>query len=289
MQIKQAQHYQLSVPQTVNDLEQALFASYPRSDMEKWDSCGLIVGDRSTAISSIAIALDFTPVTVQAAINANCNVLVTHHPAYIGQGPKELGPANQATTRGCGQALFEAAQKGLAVINMHTNLDRSIAAREYFADLLKCNCKSNFEYLLDHKRSASASGFGAILDLPAPTTLSQLASICDDALNGHARIWGDPSSKLFRTCAYLNGSWRDIDAYMAAISANIDCVIVGETSYHTALDVCDALNVIEIGHDVSEFPLTQVLFNELSSYGYNEKTQLHIIGAEKPNWWQVQR
>ncbi len=288
MQVKQAQHYQLSVPQTVDDLEQALFASFPRADMEKWDSCGLIVGDRQAQISSIAIALDFTINTLQAAIELGCNVLVTHHPAYIGQGPKELGPANQLTTQGCGQALFEAAKRGLSVINMHTNLDRSVLAREHFAQALKCECKSNFEYLIDHRRSAAGTGFGAVLSLPALTSLNQLASICDDAFGGHARVWGDPEDK-FRTCAYLNGSWRDVSAFMAAIAAQIDCVIVGETSYHSALDVYENINIIELGHDVSELPLTKVLFNELSGYGYNEKTQLHIIGEKRPIWWQVQR
>ncbi len=286
MQVKQAQHYQLSVPQNVDDLEQALFASFPRADMEKWDSCGLIVGDREAPISSIAIALDFTISTVQAAIELGCNVLVIHHPAYIGQGPKELGPANQASTRGCGQAIFEAAKRGLAVINMHTNLDRSVLAREQFGQALKCECKSNFEYLLDHKRSAAGTGFGAILELPAPTSLNQLASICNDALGGHARVWGAPENKS-KTCAYLNGSWRDVDAFMAAISAQIDCVIVGETSYHSALDVYENINIIELGHDVSELPLTKVLHTELSSYGYNEKTQLHIIRQKSPVWWQV--
>ena len=270
-------------PQTVGELEQALFSVFPRADMERWDSCGLQVGEREKTIGRIGVALDFTCATVKAAADEDCDVLVCHHPPYIKDAPAQLGPADQAVTPGPGRALFEAARLGVAVVNMHTNLDRSALAREAFAELLGCTCKANFEHLLDPCRSYKGTGFGAVLDLPAPTTLAQLAAVCDDALGGRARVWGEPSRELERF-AYLNGSWRDAGAFQAAIRAGIGCVVVGETSYHTALDVQPHLAVVELGHDVSEAPLVQVLFDELAACGYDEGEELRVVGPQLPMW-----
>ena len=271
-------------PQTVGELEQALFSVFPRADMERWDSCGLQVGERDKAPSRIGVALDFTCATVQAAADEGCDVLVCHHPPYIKDAPCELGPATQGATPGPGRALFEAARLGVSVINMHTNLDRSALAREAFADMLGCTCKGNFEHLLDPRRSYKGTGFGAVLDLPAATTLAQLAAVCDDALGGRARVWGDPDRELERF-AYLNGSWRDAGAFQAAIRAHIGCVVVGETGYHTALDVQPHLAVVELGHDISEAPLVQVLFDELAACGYDEGEELVVVGDAAPAWW----
>ncbi len=271
-------------PQTVGELEQALFAAFPRADMERWDSCGLQVGDREKAVGRIGVALDFTCATVKAAADEGCDTLVCHHPPYIKEGPCELGPATQGATPGPGRALFEAVRLGVAVVNMHTNLDRSALAREAFAGLLGCTCDANFEHLLDPRRSYKGTGFGAVLDLPAPTTLEELAAVCDDALGGHARVWGDPARELGRF-AYLNGSWRDAGAFQAAIRAHIGCVVVGETGYHTALDVQPHLAVVELGHDVSEAPLVRVLFDELAGCGYDEAEELVVVGGAARSWW----
>ncbi len=271
-------------PQTVGELEQALFSVFPRADMERWDSCGLQVGAREQAVGRIGVALDFSCATVKAAADAGCDVLVCHHPPYIKDAPCELGPASQAATPGPGRALFEAVRLGVAVINMHTNLDRSALAREAFAEVLGCTCKANFEHLLDPCRSYKGTGFGAVLELPAATSLAQLAAVCDDALGGRARVWGEPDLELERF-AYLNGSWRDAGAFQAAARAGIGCVVVGETGYHTALDAQPHLSVLELGHDVSEAPLVQVLFDELARCGYDEGEELVVVGDTAPAWW----
>ena len=271
-------------PQTVGELEQALFSVFPRADMESWDSCGLQVGERAHAVGRVGVALDFTCATVKAAADAGCDVLVCHHPPYIKDAPRELGPAFQPSAPGPGRALFEAAALGVAVINMHTNLDRSALAREAFADVLGCTCKANFEHMFDPSRSYRGTGFGAVLDLPAPTSLAQLAAVCDDAYGGRARVWGDPDLELERF-AYLNGSWRDAGAFQAAVRAGIGCVAVGETGYHTALDAQPHLAVVELGHDVSEAPLVQVLFDELAGCGYDGEDELVVVGDAAPAWW----
>ena len=91
----------------VGQLEQKLFEVFPATDAECWDCPGLVTGDRSEEVAAVAFNLDMTIDSVCKAKQAGCNVLVTHHPAYIGEGPSEFGPASQVETPSVGRVIYE--------------------------------------------------------------------------------------------------------------------------------------------------------------------------------------
>lgn len=275
----------MSCMMTVGELEARLFGAFPREDAESWDQPGLAVGDRMTHVERIGFALDMSCEAVIAAHKAGCKTLVTHHPPYIKSGPAEFGPQGQALTAGPGRMVYEAARRGINVIAMHTNADRAVATRMAYANLLSSLCTGNFEHLLDSRRTLQGTGFGALLEpaWDAPHTLAGLAQVAARALGGAPRVWGDPERPI-RRYAVLNGSWGEPELYDVCVRNGIDCMVVGETKYHVCVDAQPHLAVLDLGHDVSELPIVDVLMRTVAGFGIDER-DLVKLDCAKPGWW----
>lgn len=279
----------MTEPRTAGELEAALFAAFPREDAESWDLPGLAVGDRDARIGKVAVNLDQTAEAVIAAAEAGCNVLVTHHPPFIGDGPAEFGPQARAEAPGPGRMVYEAAARGVNVIAMHTNADRAVATRERFAEVLGCACEGNFEFLMDAAREPQGTGYGALL-LPdwdgREATLGLVAQVCQRALGGAPRVWGD-AARPVRRIAYLNGSWHEPELPRICSANGIDCMVVGETRYHFCVDAQPRLSIVELGHDVSELPIVDVLSQTIVDAGIARERVVDLRRSEK-NWWTPQ-
>lgn len=63
----------------------------------------------------------------------------------------------------------------------------------------------------------------------------------------------------------------------ACIDKRVDCIICGEIKYHDALEIRQlGICVIDLGHDVSELPLCNVLKNALVDCGVAKKDIIMI-------------
>ncbi|MDR3037485.1 MAG: Nif3-like dinuclear metal center hexameric protein, partial [Coriobacteriales bacterium] len=87
----------------------------------------LLVGDRAATVTRIAIALDQTVPMVDAAAAAGCNLLVTHHPGFFFPAPDSFLATPSAATSS-GAVVYRAAQRGVALLALHTNLDCALSA-----------------------------------------------------------------------------------------------------------------------------------------------------------------
>jgi putative NIF3 family GTP cyclohydrolase 1 type 2 len=273
---------------TVGELERHLFCAFPLEDAESWDQPGLAVGNRTELVGKIGVCLDMSESAVIAADEAGCNVLLTHHPPFIKEGPSEFGPADQRQTTGPGRMVYEAARRGLNTIAMHTNADRAIATRRKFADMLGCACEGNCEFLFDASREAGSTGYGALLrpDWDARPTLGLVATMCAQNFGGSPRVWGMPDM-LIDHIAFLNGSWGDPSTYDWCISAGIDCIVVGETRYHVCVDAQPHLAIIELGHDRSELPIVDVLCSSMLGFGIAQDDIVDLRDTQT-SWWTAQ-
>ena len=89
------------------------------------------------------------------------------------------------------------------------------------------------------------------------STLAAIAELVSSKLNVVPRVWGDPAAQV-STCVTATGSASSLidDARTAGAAA----LVCGEVRYHDALDAAEAgLAIVEVGHDVSEWPLVEVL------------------------------
>ena len=270
---------------TVADLERLLFAYFPATDAESWDAPGLIVGDPQAVVGRVALNLDLTAEAVERAASAGCNVLITHHPAFIGTGPKTFYPNCQPAAGGPGRLVYEAASRGVSCIAMHTNLDRSLACRQRFADMLGWECSSNFEFLMDSSRDLHGSGFGALFDFDQPMALKDVAAHCASVFDTTPRVWGTSAAEVSKL-AYLNGSWGQAEVYDVCVANDIDCIVVGETRYHFCLDARPHLSVIDLGHDKSELGIVKVICDACLGAGVLDKDIVELDCSSK-NWWTI--
>lgn len=112
-----------TVSVTVSDVVRALDIEFPFSRAESWDRNGLLAGDPNAPVLRVMLALDASVATVQEAARIGAQVLVTHHPAFL-EPPSVLAPGP-----GAAGVLFEALSAGVALVNVHTPLDRDRRAQ----------------------------------------------------------------------------------------------------------------------------------------------------------------
>jgi dinuclear metal center YbgI/SA1388 family protein len=89
----------------------------PAALAEGWDNVGLQVGNPSALTSRIMVALDAGKETIEAAITAQCQLLLTHHP-FLFHPIKKISIADPL-----GNLIARAIKNDLAIICLHTNFD----------------------------------------------------------------------------------------------------------------------------------------------------------------------
>ncbi len=102
---------------TVADAIAVLERQYPPQAAEDWDSVGLSVGDRETAVRRVLFAVDPLPAVIDEAIAWGADLLVTHHPLL-------LRPVHGVSTDTWkGRAIHELIRAECALFTAHTNAD----------------------------------------------------------------------------------------------------------------------------------------------------------------------
>lgn len=102
---------------TVGDIRSVLERAYPPALAESWDHVGLLAGDPSDPVETVAFALDCTERTARAAIEAGAQLLVVHHPFLL------RGVNSVAADTPKGQVLHQLIRNGVALFAAHTNAD----------------------------------------------------------------------------------------------------------------------------------------------------------------------
>lgn len=258
----------------VSELESALFGRFPKCDAEPWDHVGLSVGDPTAEVEGVLCSLDATVDALRTADEHGCNVLLTHHPVYIAP-PDGFCPASRERPA-CSAVVYEAARLGISVISLHTNLDRSVEAREALAGALGITASSSIE----HPDDPGAHGLGCLCSCD-PVTLGDFAERAQTAFGTIAVVWGDPSALIERP-AVLGGSLGDFGEL--ALGAGADAIVTGEVGYHRAQDLAmRGMGVVTLGHDRSEQPFCSILADCAISLGVQAN---HVcINPLPAQWW----
>lgn len=233
---------------TVGHVLRALVDAYPLEWAESWDAVGLRIGDPSWAVRRALVTLDANASAVDRAIQAGCDMLVTHHPPFL----EPLDDVTPATDTGA--LALRAARAGVAVVSMHTNLDRSPAGATALPSILGLDI---IEPLETQVVGLPASVRMGRLCSVEQTSLAEFATRIAAALGVQPRVWGDPQGTV-ESVAVGNGSVRSLIA--ASRAAGADVLLGGEVRYHDALDAAaSGLAIIEAGHDATEWPMVALL------------------------------
>ena len=244
----------------VGELERELLRKMPASDACSWDRTGMLVGNPMDTVRGVAVALDPAIHAVEEAHAHGANVLLTHHPVVI-DAPDAFMP-QAAMGHAPGAVVRRACELGVSVLSFHTALDVSTAGLDALPVLLRLTPLG----VLDPLPDAANKGFGRI---------------CVSVFGTYPRVWGSPDKQLSRivTSGGSAGSFARM-----CLDQGIGCLICGEIKYHEALDAAlSGLAIIELGHDVSEFPLCALLAAYAAEAGVAESCITMI--DQSNNWY----
>lgn len=223
---------------TVKDIFDFLNAAGPFSLAEEWDNSGLIIGELSTELTSVTVALDATDEAVAAAAYNHSELLITHHPIIFGE-LHTIAPSSP---------VYAAIREGIAVIGFHTCFDNAdysvsdaLAARLELSDVQPCTAQ-RFMRIGDGSFSNG----------------DELARFVQKKLGGSPRYYS--SGKPIRRIAVVGGAGEHYITDAAAAGA--DAYVTGEGSHHDFLLARElGLTFIAAGHYETENPAVQVLYS----------------------------
>ncbi len=261
----------------VGELERALLEKMPAEDACSWDRTGMLVGNPMDVVHGVAVALDPTIAALEEAARRGANVLLAHHPVFLDAPDSFLPHTMQGHTPG--SVVRRAVELGVSVMSFHTALDVSVAGLNALPALLRLVPTG----VLDSLAGSGDKGFGRICS-PAHDdgvlTLRSLSARCVSVFGSMPRVWGSPDLSLSRivTSGGSAGSFA-----RECLEQGADCLVCGEIKYHDALDAAlSGLAIIELGHDISEFPLCALLANHAAEAGVCESC---ITMIDQGNNW----
>ena len=202
----------LSEDFTIGALETALLKDFPAEDAEGWDRTGPLssASPRSRFARWPWRSTRRSPPSRRAA-SRGANVLITHHPAYLG-APDDFRPASSAALSS-GAAVWAAVRNQVALMCFHTALDVSLRAARVLPGMLGLSFKGQF---VEQTGSSQRRGYGQICDVPpvddAPETLGRLASRCTAVFGRQPRVWVISRSRcaVRRRRRARRGRWGDL-------------------------------------------------------------------------------
>ena len=103
----------------IKDITNCIEAIAPLNYAEDFDNVGLLVGNFNTNVTGVLITLDTLEVTLDEALEKNCNLIVSFHP-IIFSGLKKLNGKNYVE-----RVVIKAIKNNIAIYAMHTALDNS--------------------------------------------------------------------------------------------------------------------------------------------------------------------
>ena len=231
---------------TVGDIYALLCGFAPLETKMEGDNPGLLVGRPDAAVTKVLVALDVTPETILEAETFGAELMVTHHPVIY--RPMRAAVAGDVT----GERVLMLAERGIAAICMHTNLDRAEGGVGT-ALCMALGLESDGGY----PAIPGGDGFVRLGHLPEAMVLDAFAADVRRRLHANGVRYAD-AGRPVKVVAAGGGSCGDYAG--AALAAGADTLVTGEASYH---DMRDALllgvNLIAAGHFPTEDPVCGVL------------------------------
>lgn len=227
---------------TVRDIYAFLDSFAPFSTQLEWDNSGLLVGSFDAEVKKVALCLDATDYSLDKAIEAGADLVVTHHP--IIWEPLKFVPSDTVVAK--------AIRSGLNVISCHTNWDGAEGG---------VNCVLGTLLGLTNLRPAGEGELAMLRigELPVEMSARDLAGVVSDALDTTVAVsCPDKSVKTVAVCGGAGAS------FLPDILGIADVLVTGEAKHNNYLDATQMnVSLITAGHYDTENISMPVLMNIL--------------------------
>ena len=218
-----------------------------------WDNVGLLVGKEEKEIGKIFVALDVTEETLEQAVEAGADLMITHHPLLF-------SPVKKVTSGDIGRRLIKMIQNDLCYYAMHTNFDVKGMAQLNETCLGLLN--SRVLEVTGADVSGKEEGIGRVGWLEKKMTLEAFAKkVKEDFQIPDVRVYGEPEL-LVEQVAVSSGSGKSMIG--AALAQQADVLVTGDIDYHSGIDaVAQGLAVVDAGHYGTEYCFIEYMTGEL--------------------------
>lgn len=247
---------------TVSMITEKLEQLAPKAAACDWDNPGLLVGRSDREVSRIYVALDATCAVVDAAIDAGCDLIVTHHP-IIFRGLKAINDQSAL-----GLKLLDLIRNDVSVFSMHTNFDSCPGG---MADIVCAALGLRKTGLMeptgfhpeeaqngaveglrlrvvdtDGEVSPDAYGIGFTAELPQMMTAAELAARVKVCFGLPFVQYYDAGMPI-RRIACCPGSGRS--ELKEVLGLGVDAFLSGDMGHHEGLDLCEeGISLLDAGH-----------------------------------------
>lgn len=226
---------------------------YPVSFAESWDNSGFLVGDADWEVKKIFLALDVTDETLEMAVKAGADMMITHHP-LIFSGMNQVTAGNFI-----GRRLIKLIENHICYYAMHTNFD-VLGMADLSADLL--NLKDRQVLEVTWQEEGRSEGIGRVGKLPREMTLEECGKFVKKQYRlPFVKLYGEPEKKV-NSAAVCTGSGKSLMKEVLAKKAEV--YITSDMDYHSAIDAgAQGVAVIDAGHYGTEYIFMEYMKQEL--------------------------
>ena len=228
----------------VKELTNWLDGRYPADMAEHWDNVGLLVGDDEAEVHHVLLALDLTEKTLDEAISAGADMIITHHP-MIFEGQKKIN--NHSFT---GRRILSVIKHNIQYYAMHTNYD-VLGMAELSGKIMDLQNGEVLDVTYTDEEG-NPEGIGRIGNLEKDMTLEECCVYVKHRLElGSLKVFGDMQKKVHRL-AISPGSGKSSIA--VALEKGADVLVTGDIGHHDGIDAVEqGLAVIDAGHYGTEY------------------------------------
>lgn len=228
---------------TVKDILDCLNGFAPLELQLGFDNSGFQLGRLNAPVERALLALDVTRAVADEAEKLGAQLIISHHPLIF-------TPVKSVTD----ELHLRLAERGIAVISMHTNLD--IAAdgvNDVLIELVGAKCEGYFD----------EDNCGRVGVLPEAVELREFLAHCKAALGTNGLRYYDAKRPVHRV-AVMGGSGGD---YIAdAAQKGCDTYLTADIKYHQFLQAEELnINLIDGDHFCTENPVIPVLAARLGA------------------------
>ena len=237
---------------TVIDVYRYLDGLAPFQIQMDFDNAGFLVGRGSQEVTRILVSLDITGEVVEEAAGLGAQLIVSHHPVIF-------HPARSITDADpTGRVLLALAERGIAAICAHTNLD---AVAGGVNDALAARLGLSEVELLQQDGVAPngrAYGIGRVGILSGvPPYAPAFAQQVKEVLGANGVRYVD-ARRPVRRVAVGGGACADMLPQVKAMGC--DTFVTSDVKYNGFLDARDmGINLIDAGHYPTENVICPVL------------------------------
>jgi len=240
---------------------------------ESWDNVGLLVGDPTSPVTGILVALDPTDAVLDEALALQANLIVTHHP-IIFHPLKAI-----RSDRYPGALLHRAIANHLNLIGCHTNLDAAPGgvndALAVLLGLIDVKPLETADGAGHAMSSANLAGMGRYGRFSEPVAGPDFLTLLCRALNLDTVAVAGTLPALVETVAVCGGSGSDLAS--TAREAGAQVLVTAEIKHSTgrwaeANDFC----LVDGGHFATENPVVMPLAERIKEFCIREGWEVDV-------------